>query len=178
MKSEQKYSSPEEANAKNNMDIEDPKKAPSQRSISTRNVVIGIVIVSMLIVIITIAVVFSKGSGNPGISFLQFEASDLLIRWFHQYFYTTNLRSRTLLSTFTVHKIYKQTYTLFSVHYLRMYVIFCLKIKVIKFIYSEKATKFCEISTLLLSYVVLVKREVEISQNFVAFSEYMNFTSK
>lgn len=65
MKSEQKYSSPEEANAKNNMDIEDPKKAPSQRSISTRNVVIGIVIVSMLIVIITIAVVFSKGSGNP-----------------------------------------------------------------------------------------------------------------
>ena len=41
---------------------------------------------------------------------------------------------------------------------------------VVKFIYSEKATKFCEISTLLLSYVVPVKR------NFVAFSEYMNFT--
>ena len=35
--------------------------------------------------------------------------------------------------------------------------------------------KFCEISTLLLSYVVLVKNKVEISQNFVAFSEYMNF---
>ena len=31
-------------------------------------------------------------------------------------------------------------------------------------------------STLLLSYVVQVKSEVEISQNFVAFSEYMNFT--
>ena len=46
---------------------------------------------------------------------------------------------------------------------------------VIKFIYSEKATKFCEISTLLLSYVVPVKSKVEISQNFVAFSEYMNF---
>ena len=46
----------------------------------------------------------------------------------------------------------------------------------IKFIYSEKATKFCEISTLLLSYVVPVKSKVEISQNFVAFSEYMNFT--
>ena len=28
---------------------------------------------------------------------------------------------------------------------------------VVKFIYSEKATKFCEISTLLLSYVVPVK---------------------
>ena len=33
-----------------------------------------------------------------------------------------------------------------------------------------------EISTLLLSYVVPVKRKMEISQNFVAFSEYMNFT--
>ena len=43
------------------------------------------------------------------------------------------------------------------------------------FIYSEKATKFCEISTLLLSYVVPVKSKVEISQNFVAFSECMNF---
>ena len=44
-----------------------------------------------------------------------------------------------------------------------------------KFIYSEKATKFCEISPLLLSYVVPVKSKVEISQNFVASSEYMNF---
>ena len=47
---------------------------------------------------------------------------------------------------------------------------------VLKFIYSEKATKFCEISTLDLSCVVTVKFTVEISQNFVAFSEYMNFT--
>ena len=45
----------------------------------------------------------------------------------------------------------------------------------LKFIYSEKATIFCEISTLLLSYVVPVKSKVEISENFVAFSEYMNF---
>ena len=45
----------------------------------------------------------------------------------------------------------------------------------LKFIYSEKATKFCKISTLLLSYVVPVKRKVEISQNFVTFSKYMNF---
>ena len=44
-----------------------------------------------------------------------------------------------------------------------------------QFIYSEKATKFCEISTLLLSYVVPVKSKVAISQNFVAFSDYMNF---
>ena len=34
-----------------------------------------------------------------------------------------------------------------------------------------KATKFCKISTLLLSYVVPVKSKVEISQNFVAFLE-------
>ena len=40
-----------------------------------------------------------------------------------------------------------------------------------KFIYSEKATKFCEIST----YVVPVKSKVEILQNFVTFPEYMNF---
>ena len=45
----------------------------------------------------------------------------------------------------------------------------------LKFIYCEKATKFCEISTVDLSYVVPVKSTVEISQNFVAFSEYMNF---
>ena len=38
-----------------------------------------------------------------------------------------------------------------------------------------KRHKFCEISTLLLSYVVPVKSKVEILQNCVAFSEYMNF---
>ena len=45
----------------------------------------------------------------------------------------------------------------------------------LKFIYSEKATKFCKISTVDLSYVVPVKSTVEILQNFVVFSEYMNF---
>ena len=43
----------------------------------------------------------------------------------------------------------------------------------VKFIYSEKATKFCKISTLLLSVYTVVKSMGEISQNFVA-SEYMN----
>ena len=51
--------------------------------------------------------------------------------------------------------------------------IYCIYLK---FKYSEKATKFCEISTLDLSYVVTVKSTVEISKNFVAFSQYMNFT--
>ena len=45
----------------------------------------------------------------------------------------------------------------------------------LKFIYSEKATKFCKIYTLLLSYVVPVKSKVNIPQNCVAFSEHMNF---
>ena len=44
------------------------------------------------------------------------------------------------------------------------------------FIYFEKATKFCKISTVDLFYVVPVKSEMEISQNCVAFLEYMNFT--
>ena len=45
----------------------------------------------------------------------------------------------------------------------------------IKFIYSEKAKKFCKIFTLLLTVCTVVKSKVKISQNFVAFSEYMNF---
>ena len=39
-----------------------------------------------------------------------------------------------------------------------------------------EATKFCKISIVDLSNVVMVKPTVEISQKFVAFSEYMNFT--
>ena len=39
----------------------------------------------------------------------------------------------------------------------------------------EKATNFCEISTVDLYYVVTVKSKAEILQNFVVFSEYMNF---
>ena len=45
----------------------------------------------------------------------------------------------------------------------------------LKFIYSEKATKFCEIFTLLLTGTTQDKSKVQISQTFVAFSEYMNF---
>ena len=58
------------------------------------------------------------------------------------------------------------------------WVIFFLVIYVVvKFIYSEKSANFCKISTVDLSYVVTVKSTVEISQNFVAFLEYMNFTT-
>ena len=45
----------------------------------------------------------------------------------------------------------------------------------VKFIYSEAATKFCEIFHLLLTVCTVVKSKGKISQNFVAFSEYMNF---
>ena len=48
----------------------------------------------------------------------------------------------------------------------------------VKFIYSEKATKFCKIFPLLLTVCTVVKSKGKISQNFVAFSEYMNFTTR
>ena len=57
----------------------------------------------------------------------------------------------------------------------------------VRYLYSEKATNFCEISTVDLSYVryvggnylpYTVKSTMEILQNFVAFSEYMNLTEK
>ena len=48
----------------------------------------------------------------------------------------------------------------------------------VKFIYSEKATKFCEMFPLLLTTVHAVKSKGKISLNFVAFSEYMNFICK
>ena len=51
-----------------------------------------------------------------------------------------------------------------------------VRILLVRFIYSEKDTNFYKISTVDLSNVVTVKSTVEISQNFVAFSEYMNFT--
>ena len=51
------------------------------------------------------------------------------------------------------------------------------KCLLLKFIYSEKATKLCKISTLDLTVLHTVKSKVEISQNFVVFSEYISFTT-
>ena len=51
---------------------------------------------------------------------------------------------------------------------------FQLIFRLVRLIYSEKATKFCEIPTILLSVSTVDKSKVEISQNFVAFSEYTN----
>ena len=55
---------------------------------------------------------------------------------------------------------------------------FHLCTSVLKFIHSEKATKFCEIFPLLLTVCTVVRSKGKISQNFMAFSEYMNFNSK
>ena len=44
--------------------------------------------------------------------------------------------------------------------------------------YFEKATNFCKIFPLLLTVCTVVKSKGKISQNFVVFSEYMNFTVK
>ena len=49
------------------------------------------------------------------------------------------------------------------------------KVSHLKFIYSEKATRFCEIFILLLTVATYNKSKVKISQKFMAFSEYMNF---
>ena len=49
-------------------------------------------------------------------------------------------------------------------------------IVILKFIYFEKATNVCKISIVDLSYVVTVKSTVEILQDFVGLSEYMNFS--
>ena len=46
----------------------------------------------------------------------------------------------------------------------------------LKFIYSEKATKFGEIFPLPLITVHTVKSKGKILQNFVALSDYINFT--
>ena len=47
-------------------------------------------------------------------------------------------------------------------------------IQIVDFFYHITVKQ--EIFTLLFSYVVPVQRKVKILQNFVAFSEYMNFT--
>ena len=47
-------------------------------------------------------------------------------------------------------------------------------IRFLKFIYSEKATKFYEIAKSF-DLCTVVKSKGKISQNFEAFSEYMNF---
>ena len=44
----------------------------------------------------------------------------------------------------------------------------------LKFIYSQKATQFCKISTVDLTVTIQDKSMVVISRKFVAFSEYMN----
>ena len=53
-----------------------------------------------------------------------------------------------------------------------------LSLFLLKFIYSEKATKFFKIFPLLLTVCTVVKSKGKISQNVAAFSEYMNFKSE
>ena len=48
----------------------------------------------------------------------------------------------------------------------------------VKFIYSEKATNFCEISTEDLTGTTYDKSMVKILQNFVAFLEYIYFKNE
>ena len=61
-----------------------------------------------------------------------------------------------------------------SVGYVITILIYNASIFSLKFIYSEKATKFWEIFLLLLTVCIAVKSKGKVLQNFVAFSEYMN----
>ena len=78
-----------------------------------------------------------------------------------------------LFRTVQIILVKHQSFWMSPIHFGRVQII--LVRSKLKFIYSEKATKFCENSPLLLSSVVPVKNKVEISQDFVAFAEYMNF---
>ena len=77
---------------------------------------------------------------------------------------------------YSCHLVFQKDYIRFYSLILVNKKIFCCSI-FLKFIYynPEKATKFCEIFPLLLTVCTVVKSEGKISQNFVAFSEYMNF---
>ena len=78
-------------------------------------------------------------------------------------------RYASLFFAFAIDRTDNELITLEIIH---RYVEVCFKL--LKFIYSEKATKFCEIFILLLSCVVPVKSKVKILQNCVAFPEYLN----
>ena len=62
-----------------------------------------------------------------------------------------------------------------SIYWKNAFLAACYVTKNTKFLYCEKATKFCEIFTLLLTGTTWDKSKVKISQNFMAFSENMNF---
>ena len=53
-----------------------------------------------------------------------------------------------------------------------------LETLLVNFIYSEKATKFCKITTVDLSYVEPVKSTVEILQNFMTLLRFDYFNLK
>ena len=65
-----------------------------------------------------------------------------------------------------------------SIYFTFLFLFWSKNLYLLKFIYSEKATKFCEISTVDLSYVLSVKSAVEILQNFASFSGYLNFKTE
>ena len=81
-------------------------------------------------------------------------------------------------------KVFGQFDQVFQIAQLLVHFIFVsvsivrVNMRKLKFIYSEKATKFCKISTLLLTGCTVVKSKVEISQSFVSFLEYRNFKRK
>mgnify|MGYP007048661083 CR=1 FL=1 len=70
-------------------------------------------------------------------------------------------------------KQYKRT--VLKLKYLNILVARINEFHKLKFIYPGKVKFFCKISTVDFSFIVPFRPTMEISQNFAAFSEYINF---
>ena len=87
----------------------------------------------------------------------------------------TVFRNSTHETVKTFLKPYSDSFTPFDFLLIHISKHYSQRLNSLKFIYYEKATKFCKIFTLLLTGITQDKSKVKISQNIVAFSEYMNF---
>ena len=76
------------------------------------------------------------------------------------------------MGKFGTEKNWHYIFLILGLHYILLENYLKGEVIFIKFIYSEKATKFCEIFPLFLTTVHTVKSKGKISQSFVAFSEY------
>ena len=76
------------------------------------------------------------------------------------------------MGKFGTEKNWHYIFLILGLHYILLENYLKGEVIFIKFIYSEKATKFCEIFPLFLTTVHTVKSKGKIAQSLVAFSEY------
>ena len=125
----------------------------------------------------------TKKSLKNNIPISQFRIFANLKEWINEYFQTSNMFSymisRKINSEFS-HLFFTQAKINIMVFWQKLLYIKLSRILEssskfldLKFIYSEKATKFCELFTLL-TFVLCSANQKQVEE-FVAFSEYMNF---